>query len=87
MKKLRLQQGLSLTEVAHKAHVAVSTYREWEYGREIKGEPYVRIAQALNVSLYELLTGEKAKFSKTLGEIVLIEEACKKLRQDLESLD
>lgn len=87
MKRLRLQQGLSLTEVAHKAHVAVSTYREWEYGREIKGEPYVKIAQALNVTLYELLTGEKSKVSKISGEIAEIEEACKKLRKNLESLE
>ena len=87
MKRLREEQGLSLKEVAQRAQVAVSTYREWEYGREIQGEPYVRIAQALNVGLYELLTGEKSKLTVIFSELAEINEACKKIRRSLESFE
>jgi len=86
MKRLRESQGLRLKEVAAKAKVAPSTYREWEYGREIKGEPYVKIAEALNIGLYELLTGEKGKSSKLVDEISKIEGSCQILRKHLESL-
>lgn len=87
MKRLREEKGLSLKRAAEMTQVAVSTYREWENGREIQGEPYVRIAQVLNVGLYELMTGEKAKLSKILSELIEIEQSCQKLRRSLESLE
>lgn len=36
-------------------NVAPSTYREWEKGRAITGNPYVELAEVLGVSVYEIL--------------------------------
>ena len=86
MQRLRVQQDLSVKEVALKAGVPLSTYRDWENGREIKGEPYVKIAEALNVSLYTLMTGESANPSTIYGELDKIEQACRALRKHAGSL-
>lgn len=83
IKRLRLKQELSINEVARRAIVPVSTYREWENGRKIKGEPYVKIAEALNVTLIELLTGEKPKSSGLLDKIHEIEKLCVGMRKHL----
>ncbi len=83
IKKLRLEQELSVNEVARRAVVPVSTYREWENGRQIKGEPYVKIAGALNVTLIELLTGEKPKSSALLDKVHEIEKLCVEMRKHL----
>lgn len=56
--RLRLENGLTAKSVAEAIGVPVTTYREWEYGRAIRGEPYQKLAQLFNVSLCELLTGE-----------------------------
>ena len=57
LRRIRMARGLTTKEVAQAAGVAVSTYREWEYGRAIQGEPYVALSRVLGVSLLELLTG------------------------------
>ena len=44
-----------MREAARHIGVPESTYREWEYGRKIRGEPYLQIAKAFGVSLDELL--------------------------------
>ena len=54
LKKFRKAKGLSVKEVARHVGVAESTYRDWEYGRMIKGEPYLKIAEVLGVSLSSL---------------------------------
>lgn len=41
LKRLRSQAGLTAEQVAKKLKFATSTYREWEYGRAIQGEPYI----------------------------------------------
>ncbi len=87
IKRLREEKGLSLKEVASKAGIPLSTYREWEYGREIKGEPYVKIASVLEVSLYTLLTGKVTEDRELLEEIRKIEDSCHKLRLLLRSFD
>lgn len=47
---------LTMRQAAQLVGVPESTYREWEYGRKIRGvEPYIKIAQAFGVSLDELL--------------------------------
>lgn len=58
LKELRMKNKLSVSEVAEFVGVSSSTYREWEYGRSISGEPYMKIAEIFNVSLKFLLTGE-----------------------------
>lgn len=86
IRKLRIQQNLTIKDVAERAGIPVSTYRDWEQGREIKGEPYVKIARALNVSLYELMTGERGNLLKLYAEIEKIELSCQAIRKHAESL-
>src|SRR5689334_8298643 len=69
LKRLRLKRGLSMKAIAAQIKVPLTTYRNWEYGRAIRGEPYERIAQALGVDLTELLTGKKPRSSRTLQRI------------------
>lgn len=87
MKRLRLSAGLSLKQVAARAQIPLTTYREWEYGRAIRGEPYVRIAESLNVSLYFLLTGKKPGSTEIEENLSQMEDICRQLRLQLESLD
>ena len=50
-----------MREAARRIGVPETTYREWEYGRAIRGEPYVKIALAFGVTLDALLgTSDKS---------------------------
>lgn len=78
LRLLRKQRGLTIKQVAGFVGVPLSTYREWEYGRAIQGEPYVKIAEVLSVSLSELMTGRK-EHSEVLAELEQIEKHVKNL--------
>ncbi len=69
LKKLRTRKGLSISDVSSYISVSPSTFRDWENGREIKGEPYVKIADYFNVSLNYLLTGQELKIETSLNEV------------------
>lgn len=69
LKKLRNEKNFSINEVAKKIGVSPSTYRTWENGAEIRGEPYPKIAQVFNISVNELITGEKKDIEKYLIEM------------------
>lgn len=57
--KRRQKLGLTQKEVSDSLGVAISTYKEWEYGRRIQGEKiYVKLAEVLEMDLRKLLTGE-----------------------------
>ena len=58
LRRLRERAGLSVIETARRLNVPPSTYREWEYGREIRGEPYARISEVFGVTLQALLLGQ-----------------------------
>jgi transcriptional regulator with XRE-family HTH domain len=60
LKRLRQIKNLSVKEVANEIGVSTSTYREWEYGRKINGEPYSLLASVFEVDLSELLTGRSS---------------------------
>ena len=77
LKSYREAKKISVSEVARKVGVSPSTYREWEYGRKIKGEPYVRLAEVLGVSINTLLTGTKSKFKE---DILMLEEIVNRLK-------
>ncbi len=77
LKKYREAKKMSVSEVAKRVGVSQSTYREWEYGRKIKGEPYLRLAETLGVSLNTLLTGEESKLE---NEFLKLEEIVKRLK-------
>ena len=69
LKVLRDKRKLSVSVIAEAVGVSPSTYREWEYGRSIKGEPYVTLAEILEVSLTELLTGVTPSVTSELEAI------------------
>jgi transcriptional regulator with XRE-family HTH domain len=54
LKKLRETRRLSMRETAKLIGVPETTYREWEYGRAVRGEPYLKIAKAFGVKVEEL---------------------------------
>lgn len=60
LKKLRLERKLTMRAAAKLIGIPETTYREWEYGRKIQGEPYLSIANAFGVSISELLEDESA---------------------------
>lgn len=70
IKKLQKYSGKSVKEVAADVGVSVSTYREWENGRKIQGEPYEKIAKSLGVSIQTLLSSRQ-KTSPTVQDFDL----------------
>ena len=78
LRELRNRRGFSVKEVAKRVGVAESTYRDWEYGRAIKGEPYVKLAGIFDVSLGELLTGESSKVQAELDQIEALVQAIRR---------
>ncbi len=81
----RAKTGLSVREVAERVGVPVSTYREWEYGRAIKGEPYANLASAYGISLSELMTGAQSTPRPLLAHIDSLEITLRLLKRDLQS--
>lgn len=73
LREFREDRRLSMRDLARLIDVPETTYREWEYGRAIRGEPYVKIARALGVSLEDLLGDEvqlPAVFEKDIDLII-----------------
>ncbi len=84
LKQLRKKSDLTTADVAKICQVAESTYREWEYGREIRGaKAYTMLASAFKVSLAELIMGEKGTFSSIEDDLKGIEEILKMIRLKL----
>jgi transcriptional regulator with XRE-family HTH domain len=85
LKKMRNTKGLTINELSLRTGISPSTYKEWEAGRQIRGEPYAKLALALEVSVHELITGEKPK-SKQIFEILdQVEVMITNLRNELYS--
>ncbi|MGE0529267.1 MAG: helix-turn-helix transcriptional regulator [Bdellovibrionales bacterium] len=80
LKALRARTGLSVAEVARRVNVAPSTYRDWEYGRSIKGEPYVKLAEIFGVTLSELLIGREADLRGVKKKLDEIERLTREIR-------
>lgn len=77
LRKMRVKRKLSISEVARHVGVSVSTYRAWEYGREIKGEPYLKLAELFSVNLAYLITGKE---SEALEQLCEVERLVKNIR-------
>jgi len=80
LRRLRIAKQISVAKVSSALEISESTYREWELGRHIRGEPYVPLAELLGVSLNELMTGQRtlnAELLKGLQEIGNIVERLK----------
>jgi transcriptional regulator with XRE-family HTH domain len=86
LRRFRKKRGLTMKEVAEKLKVPLTTYREWEYGRAIQGEPYLDLAAIFETSVYELLAGKKAEQIQALAELEQVERHLKNLRIQLGSL-
>lgn len=69
LKKLRNTKGLKVKDCANYLGVSPSTYREWENGRSINGEPYSKIAQLFEVSLSELFGQNQQELARDLHSI------------------
>ena len=74
-----------MREMAEKLEVPITTYREWEYGREIKGEPYPKMARILSIGLWELLTGEAPSNKKALEDLNIAIKLLLSLRNEINS--
>lgn len=83
LKRLRLAERLSAIEAAQAIGISSSTYREWENGRGIRGEPYEKIAEVFKVSLVELMLGEKAIRNKAFEELGEIKRHLSRLEEEL----
>jgi len=69
LKKFRKKADLKIVDCANKIKVSQSTYRDWEQGRSISGEPYLKIAKLFNVSLSELFGLSSHALTKELSDI------------------
>lgn len=69
-----------MREAARRIGIPESTYREWEYGSQIRGEPYAKIATAFGVTLDDLLGDPVRQINDS------IERDFDKLFSDLRSL-
>ena len=86
LKKLREEKGITPKAMAEKLEVSVSTYRDWEYGRKITGEPYVKISEVLNIGLGELFGKSVSDYSEFKEAIKSVREALNRLESTCESL-
>lgn len=87
LQNIREKQKKSVSEMAQLIGVPASTYREWEYGRSIRGEYYFIISQVLNISLLELITGNKPDKYKLILEIEEIEKRLNIVKKDLNGIN
>lgn len=85
LKILRESKNLSVTQVASEIGVAVSTYREWEHGRAIKGEPYVKLARLFEVSVYKLMTGQEGDLGTAIKYLDDVKYSLFQLEKELQS--
>ena len=83
LKRLRVKRGLSIKETATLAGVSVSSYREWEYGRAIRGEPYAQLADVFKVPIAELITGELLLTNRGFEIIETLEKNIRNLKSEL----
>ncbi len=81
LKVYRLKKGLNQKEVAHALGISPSTYRDWEYGTAIQGEPYLKLAAILGIPLVELMTGERSGVREILLALSEIERVVEDTRR------
>lgn len=83
LRRHRKKNNLTTAQVAQELGIAASTYREWEIGRQIRGEPYLRLARLFKISVAELLGGEDLGREQVLRDLQVIEELIGKIRLTL----
>lgn len=86
LKRMRTQKDMSAQQIADLTGIPVTTYREWENGRQILGEPYEKLSKALDVTLFELMTGRKPKNADLFLKLEELEKNLRELRSELGTL-
>jgi transcriptional regulator with XRE-family HTH domain len=81
MRRRRIELRKKPSEIALIVGVSESTYRDWENGRKIQGEPYKLIAKALDLSVSELLELESPSQEYIKKELSEIENHVKNIRK------
>ena len=69
LQALRENKGLTIKEVAHRLGISASTYRDWELGTRISGEPYIKLSEEFGVPLSYLMTGEMSNQDELVNSI------------------
>lgn len=81
-KRRRLELGLQAKFVAKELGVSLSTYSDWENGRQIRGEHhFVKLAEILHMSISELFTGKRSPDVEE--QLQVIEQVLQRIRQSL----
>lgn len=80
LREFRKSKRLTIEAVARAVDVAPSTYREWENGRAITGNPYARIANVLGVSVLQILAGKENPRGEVINKIIEIERMIVQLK-------
>lgn len=83
LRRLRKMRGLSMSALSREIGIPPSTYRDWEYGAAILGQPYIKLAAALNVSLYQLLGSEKSENQNLLDLLDKLDSTIKELKKEV----
>jgi transcriptional regulator with XRE-family HTH domain len=83
LRRLRDEKKLTVKHVAEFLNIPTTTYREWENGRKIVGEPYIELSKLFNISVHELISGEKNTDQAAYKSIELIQSELSKLKQHL----
>lgn len=79
--KFRKAKQLTQKQVAEFICVPATTYRDWEYGREIQGEPYYKLTELFEISLSELMGVD---ISKTRSNFLI---KLRQLKQQIEDIE
>lgn len=83
LRRLRLEKKLSIKNVAQALGIPPTTYREWENGRKIVGEPYIDLSKLFGISVHELISGEKVTESDAFESLDIIQTELNKLKHNL----
>ena len=81
LKKYRKVRNLSIKDIAVRVGVAESTYRDWENGRKIQGEPYQKLSDALGIDVLTLLNIKSPGNDFVKKQLLMIEECVKNIRK------
>lgn len=81
LRSFRMEKGLSIEKVATQIGVATSTYREWESGRAITGNPYQKLASVLGVGVYQILGIEDTSKEELISYLNDLEACVAKIKE------
>lgn len=81
LRRLRQRLDKSAAQVAKELGIAASTYRDWELGRAITGQPYVELAKVLDVSIQDLFEDQRVEVQDLKAKLTEIEGLVQDLRR------